>query len=497
MDIILTSDPAELVTAELLAVPFTGTLSPTATRLDNALGGGLTELLASNEASAEPGTAAILHTGANGRLAASRVALVGVGDAAAMDDDAVRTAAATAVRSLRRIGGTVVWALDPGLGIGDEMQVKSVVEGALLGGHNPARWKTGDAVPQAGRAVIAEAGPELEHVADRAAIVARWTNRARELVDGPPNEITPEGLARSAAALLDSYPVAVEVHAPSETAIEDLRALSLVGKGSVNEARLIVLRYRGGSARGDVLALVGKGVTFDSGGFFLKSQDDIVRQKADMGGGAAAIGAIGAIAELGLPLDVIAVVPAAENMIGGGAYRPGDIFTTAAGLTVEITNPDAEGRLILADAIWYAKQHGATHLVDIATLTGAMRGGMGDMYSGVFANRDDWRALLVEAGEASGDHAWPWPLHPRYRRLLESRIADLRNTAGKSFGYPIIAASFLERFAGETPWAHVDIQSTAYLDEQRDYFAAGATGAGVRLLIELATRMSRSTTAAD
>jgi len=497
VEIVLTDEAAELIPAEVLAVPFTGTLSATASRLDGWLAGGLSQLVAANEASAEPGTAAILHTGDRDRPLARRVALVGVGQAAGVDDDAVRTAAAAAARSLRRIGGTLAWALDAELGTSAEKQVKAVVEGALLGDHDPARWKTGDAVSRAERTVIAQAPAELAPAAARAAIVARWTNRARALVDAPPNEMTPEGLAGAATALLESHPVSVAVYAPDDPAIEDLRALPLVGKGSVNEARLIVLRYRGGPARGDVLALVGKGVTFDSGGFFLKPQDDIVRQKADMGGGAAVIGAIGAIAELGLPLDVLAVIPAAENMIGGGAYRPGDIFTTAAGLSVEITNPDAEGRLILADAIWYAKQHGATHLVDIATLTGAMRGGMGDMYTGVFANRDDWRALLVEAGEASGDHAWPWPLHPRYRRLLESRIADLRNTAGKNFGYPIIAASFLERFAGETPWAHVDIQSTAYLDDQRDYLAAGATGAGVRLLTELATRMSGAYSVAD
>ena len=193
----------------------------------------------------------------------------------------------------------------------------------------------------------------------------------------------------------------------------------------------------------------GKAVTFDTGGYFLKPQSDIVRQKADMAGGAAVVAALGAIAELGLPLSVTGVVPACENMLSGSAIRPTDVITTAAGLTVEVTNPDAEGRLILADALWWARRDGATHLVDLATLTGAMRAGMGDLYAGVFATDDAWRDAVVDAGNASGDLAWPWPLHPRYRSLIESTVADLRNTAGKSFGFPIIAATFLRQFAGE------------------------------------------------
>jgi leucyl aminopeptidase len=345
---------------------------------------------------------------------------------------------------------------------------------------------------RADRLDVVGAPPGLQPVADRAALISRWTNRARVLVDAPANEITPAGLAEAAVALLDGLPVSVEVLAPSELERLGLRSLLVVGEGSVNEPRLIVLRYSGQPAGDELLALVGKAVTFDSGGFFLKSQDDIVRQKADMGGGAAVIGAFGAVAELGLPLELLAVVPSAENMLSGSAYRPGDIFTTAAGLTVEISNPDAEGRLLLADALWYARELGATRLVDVATLTGAMRGGMGDMYAGVFSNREEWRSRIVAAGQESGDHAWPWPLHRRYRGLLDSRLADLRNTAGRSFGYPIVAAAFLASFVGETTWAHIDIHSTAVLDEQRDYLRPGASGAGVRLLTELAADMAAS-----
>jgi leucyl aminopeptidase len=167
------------------------------------------------------------------------------------------------------------------------------------------------------------------------------------------------------------------------------------------------------------------------------------------------------------------------------------VIRTAAGLTVEVTNPDAEGRLILADALWYARRQGATHVIDLATLTGAMRAGMGDLFAGVFGNDDNWRDAIVDAGTAVGDLAWPWPMHPRYHRLLESRVADLRNTSGRPYGYPITAAAFLERFAGEGPWAHVDMLGPALLDDDRgDAFGAGASGYGVRLLVEVASRLA-------
>jgi leucyl aminopeptidase len=241
------------------------------------------------------------------------------------------------------------------------------------------------------------------------------------------------------------------------------------------------------------LAFVGKAVTFDAGGYFLKPQADIVRQKGDMAGGAAVLAALGAIAELELPVVAVGVIAACENMIGPAAIRPSDVIQTAAGLTVEVTNPDAEGRLILADALWYAHRDGATHIVDLATLTGAMRAGMGDLYGGVFANDENWQDAIVAAGNEAGDLAWPWPLHARYRRLLESRVADLRNSSGKPFGYPIFAATFLERFAGEGPWAHVDMLGPALLDEDRgDAIGSGASGYGVRMLVELASRFAKA-----
>jgi leucyl aminopeptidase len=401
------------------------------------------------------------------------------------DVDGLRTGAARAVRACRG-GGTVAWVLDASVPLAVEEQVRALAEGAVIGGYDARRWRSGERPPGVERFVICGCSEDLQPIADRAALVARWTNAARELVDAPPNVISPAGLAERAAAVPR---LRAETIDPAEAG---LGALAAVGASSPAQPVLIVLRHEPpGAPDAPRLALVGKAVTFDTGGYFLKSQTDIVRQKADMGGGAAVVGALGAIAELGLPISVTGVVPACENMLSGSAIRPTDVITTAAGLTVEVTNPDAEGRLILADALWWARRDGATHLVDLATLTGAMRAGMGDLYAGVFAADDAWRDAVVEAGNASGDLAWPWPLHPRYRPLIESNVADLRNTAGKGFGFPIVAATFLQQFAGEGPWAHVDMLGPALLDEDRgDAFGRGATGYGVRMLVELAARMA-------
>jgi leucyl aminopeptidase len=460
MDVEVTADDPDAIGADLIAV---------------GAGARALDLGAPQRAVTEADPVAIVYT------AAAPLAVV----ALEPDVDGLRTGAARAVRACRG-GGTVAWALDASLPLAVEDQIRALTEGAVIGGYDARRWRTGERPRGVERFVICGCGDDLAPVADRAALVARWTNAARELVDAPPNVMSPAVLAERATTLPG---VRTETIDAGEAG---LGALAAVGASSPIAPRLIVLRHQPTQAPdAPRLALVGKAVTFDTGGYFLKPQSDIVRQKADMAGGAAVVAAVGAIAELGLPLSVTGVVPACENMLSGSAIRPTDVITTAAGVTVEVTNPDAEGRLILADALWWARREGPTHLVDLATLTGAMRAGMGDMYAGVFANDESWRGTVVDAGNASGDLAWPWPLHPRYRSLIDSTVADLRNTTGKIFGFPIVAATFLQQFAGDGPWAHVDMLGTAMLEEDRgDAFARGATGYGVRMLVELAERMT-------
>ena len=462
MIIEVTDAAAAAVNADLVAV---------------AAGPRASELGAPERASADADPVAIVYRD----LARPPLAVV----ATEPDVEGLRTAAARAVRACRT-GGIVAWELDLALSVAVEEQVRALAEGALIGGYDGRRWRGGESARGVERFVICGCPHGLASVADRAALVARWTNIARELVDAPANLMTPAHLSDRVVrfAHLDS-----EIVDPDRVG---LGALAAVGGSSPIPPRLIVLRHApAGAPDSPRLALVGKAVTFDTGGYFLKPQHDIVRQKADIAGGAAVVAALGAIAELGLPLSVTGVVPACENMLSGSAIRPTDVITTAAGLTVEVINPDAEGRLILADALWYARREGATHVVDLATLTGAMRAGMGDVYAGVFAPDESWRDTVVQAGNASGDLAWPWPLHPRYRPLIDSTVADLRNVAGKGFGFPIVAATFLQQFAGEGPWAHVDMLGPALLDEDRgDAFGRGASGYGVRMLVELATRLS-------
>jgi leucyl aminopeptidase len=271
-------------------------------------------------------------------------------------------------------------------------------------------------------------------------------------------------------------------------------ALAAVGRGSRNEPRLVVLRYDPPEpARRDVvLGLVGKSITFDAGGISLKPAAHMENMKGDMAGGAGTLHGIGAIAALKLPVRALAVLAAAENLPGGDAFRPGDILRAANGKTIEIVNTDAEGRLVLADALWYARREGATHILDLATLTGAMELALGDLYAGLFANEDDWREQIVAAGERSGDLVWPFPLHPRYRRYIDSSFADMKNASLLRQGSPALAAEFLHEFAGDGPWAHVDMAGPGFLERSRgDYYRVpGGTGYGVRLIAELAASLT-------
>jgi leucyl aminopeptidase len=482
------------VEADVLAVPVVEPGEPPANGvLEERLRGRLAALVAAGEVSGELGEACVVHV-ENG-AGAARVAAAGLGPKTAVDPDAVRTAAAAVARAASRFGGSVAWLLDPALDLPPAEQARAVVEGVLLGAYEPGRWKTSRRRPRPiERIVLVGDGPGVSEAAARAERVAEWTNRARDLANAPGNELTPEQLAARAAEIADgSDHLSAEAIGPEGIHELGMGAFAAVAAGSHNPPRLIVLRYAPPSVKAGVkLGLVGKAITFDSGGISIKPSLYMEDMKGDMAGGGAVVEATGALAELGVPLEVVSVVAACENLTGGGAYRPGDILTAMNGKTIEVVNTDAEGRLVLADALWYARREGATHLLDLATLTGAIERALGDLYAGVFANDDAWREQVVAAGEASGDHAWPLPLHRRYRHYIDSAFADMKNQSVRSQAIPAYAGEFLQEFVGKGPWAHIDMAGTGFLTWPRpDYLAQkGGTGYGVRLIVELATRLA-------
>jgi leucyl aminopeptidase len=484
----------EQVDADVVAVPLAGGgLEGSASQVDSALEGLLGTLVADGELRDEVGRAGLVHV--DGKLSARRVAAAGLGPRDRIDADALRTAAAAVAQSAGAFAERIAWAIDTSLPLSPAEQARALVDGTVLGSYEPARWKQEGPASKLSTLVLCGEADGLAEAAERAATVAAWTNRTRDLVNSPPNEATPERLAERAREIASSVEhVTADALGPDEIRGQGMGALAAVAQGSHNPPRLVVLRHDPPEpAHGDlVLGLVGKAITFDTGGISLKPSLHMEDMKGDMAGGAAVIEATGAIAELGVPLRVLTVAAACENMPGGHAYRPGDIITAANGKTIEVTNTDAEGRLVLADALWYARGQGATHILDLATLTGAMELALGDFYAGFFANDEGWRDQIVAAGEASGDHAWPWPMHPRYRRYVDSVFADLKNSSDLRQGSPVLAAAFLEEFAGEGPWAHGDIAGPAFLERSRgDYLTArGGTGYGVRLIVELASRLA-------
>ena len=451
----------------------------------------LQQLADDGELRGELGRTVVLHT--NGASTARRVVVAGVGKRAEVDADAVRTAAAAVARRLRDVGGTLAWTLDDSLPLSLDEQARAVVEGTVLGAYSPGRWKTEQkGGKQIERIVLYGAGDGVDETAARAATVSKWVNWARDLANSPPNELTPEDLAERAAQLAGAN---LKVSALDPQQIDELGmgALSAVGRASANGPRLIVLRYEPANARSDVvLGLVGKAITFDAGGISLKPALKMYDMKGDMAGGAAVIAGTAAAAELQLPVRILTVVAAAENLVSGDSFRPGDILRAANGKTIEITNTDAEGRLVLADALWYARREGATNVLDFATLTGAMEVALGDLYAGLFANDDAWRNDILAAAQASGDHTWPFPLHRRYRRYVDSAYADMKNSSELRQAGAVLAAEFLREFSGEGPWGHIDMAGPGFLERSRgDYYTQrGGTGYGVRLIVELARRLS-------
>jgi leucyl aminopeptidase len=398
--------------------------------------------------------------------------IVFVGVAKGGDAESWRRAAATVVRRVKRVQRL-------GFANGD---TRAIVEGALIGGFSVEAYKTTNNRQSVGTIFLS--GVDLNAMRE-GTVLAESMNWARALINEPSNRKPPRVIAERAHEMAASAGLSFEVL--DESAIRDLKmgALLGVGQGSDEPPRLVVLRYAGNPSSAKHLAFVGKGVTFDTGGISLKPADGMEKMKYDMAGGATAMAALRTLALFRVPVNCMAVVPLVENMPSGRAQRPGDVVHSMSGKTIEIINTDAEGRLILADALAYARRLGATHLIDLATLTGAARIALGPFRVGVMGNDQDFIDSFLSAAKRAGEKMWQMPMDDEYRDMLKSTVADVANSGGRFAGM-ITAAKFLQEFVGDTPWLHLDIASAAWNDDDKPYLPKGPSGVAMRSLVEFA-----------
>jgi leucyl aminopeptidase len=425
----------------------------------------------------------------------ARVVVVGLGPREDFNPERARVAAAMAAKALARLRATSLSiALPEGTDVREA--ATALVEGAVLASYRFDRYLSKADDPDDGDAggglptletltLVGDA--EAAEAAEAARVATEAENRARELQNLPANVVTPAYLAERALEIAATHEAVSASTMDREEIVErGMGGIEAVSAGTDVPPKLIVLRHEG---PGPLLALVGKAVTFDSGGISIKPSGGMEEMKMDMSGGAAVIEAVAAIAELGIPINLLAVIPATENMPSGHAVKPGDIITQLNGKTVEVNNTDAEGRLILADALAYAVELGAERLIDLATLTGAVLIALGSTYAALISNDDELAGQVAESAERTGELAWRLPLHPEFKELTKGTVADLTNAAAKRKAGTIYAAEFLEEFVEERPWVHLDIAGTAW-DVGREYVGKGPTGYGVRLLVDLARSLS-------
>lgn len=422
-------------------------------------------------------------------LAAERLLIIGGGKVEKMTVPHLSRLAGAAARFARGKGvRKITWISHPRLMNAESVRV--IVEGAILADYDADKYRS-DRNPERRidcfelLASAAQAGEAERAAIEQGRIIAESANFTRDLVNEPSNLMTPTILAGRAEAMAKEFGLESKTLGPEEIRALKMNAFWAVAQGSGEPPRLITLNYTPAQAPdAPVIGLVGKGITFDTGGISIKPAASMDEMKTDMAGGATMLGVMRAIAHLKPNVRVIAVVPATENMPGGKAFKPGDVITAMSGKTIEILNTDAEGRLVLADALHYAKQRGATALIDAATLTGAVTIALGNITTGVFSNNKDWANRVLASAAATGERMWELPVDDDYRDLYKSSIADIANTGGR-YGGAITAAMFVGEFAGDTPWVHLDIAGTRWNYEEKPYLAKGPSGHPVRTLIHL------------
>ncbi|HEY8737748.1 MAG TPA: leucyl aminopeptidase family protein [Candidatus Dormibacteraeota bacterium] len=475
---------AATVSADVLAIPVIagGAADPVLTGLDPDAAA----FAASREHGGRLHEVMLLPGGPG--LAVRRVLLYGLGSAADLDGSRLRFAHQEMVRAVRGFGHGRIAVVRAGSLRAEDLG--AVIEGCVAGGWDRRSRSTGSHPAQLTELTLVGFGDAPEAAVDLAKRLGEATARAREWQNAPGNELGPTGIEEIARDLASRFGLESEVLGADAMAAAGYRLLAAVGAASDDEPRLIRLQHRGGGTGGPNLALVGKGITFDSGGLSLKSGDAMVKMRGDMGGAAAVLAAIQVVAESRLPIDVMAVVATAENLPGRGAQRPGDVWRSASGKTVEVLNTDAEGRLVLADAITFAIRSGATHIVDLATLTGDVRAALGHAASAAVGNDDGLWELVAAAGAAAGDRVWRLPIYPDFRELIRSQSADLKNAYYGEAGV-ITAAMFIGEFVEGRPWVHLDIAGSHWNENQAHVdIPRGPLGAGTRLCYRLAELMA-------
>ena len=456
-------------------------------RIDKALGGMIARLMKRGDFKPKPGGVHLLYP--EGRIVAERLVLAGLGKRKDLDLNRLRQAAGKAAPHLRAAGARNIMIAADGLGSGAEETAQALTEGSVLGLYRFLKYKTkeenNNKEDVQAVTIVTESAASLKAMqkgAKTGEVIAGSTMMVRDMVSSPPVDMTPAIVAAKARETAREFGLKLQVLERSRMETLGMGALLGVASGSAQPPKFIILEYRKGGGK-PFIALVGKTITFDSGGISIKPSENMDKMKDDMSGGAAVLGALRTVAALKLPLNIVGLLPATENMPGGSAYKPGDVLRTLSGQTIEIINTDAEGRLILSDALAYACRYKPAVIVDIATLTGACRVALGQEAMGMLGTDDKLKQKIREAGEKTGERVWELPLWEGYYDQIKSDVADMKNAGGRDGG-AITAAALLSRFVQDYPWVHLDIAATAWTEKDRPYTPKGATGIGVRLLTQ-------------
>ena len=492
---VVTGDITEIDADAIVVNLFQGVeeVSGASAAVDKALGGAISSLISKGEFKGKFGEVSVVHT--LGKLPARMVAVAGLGRQQDLNLDRIRGVAGEFCRSLRKLNCHRIATILHGAGVGGVepgASAKAIVEGAVLGLYSFSRYKKPD-YEDIGEMVIVgreqSTIPVVERGVHEGRIMAEATCLARDMVNEPANYMTPSRMADIAKEIADKHGLELNILNSEDMEAMGMGALLGVARGSSEPPKLITLGYKGDQRSEKAVGFVGKGITFDSGGISIKPSEGMGEMKDDMAGGAAGMAALSAIVQLKPKVNITAVVPATENLPSGTALKPGDILKAMNGKTIEVINTDAEGRLILADALSYAVKQGLSPLVDLATLTGACRVALGDGYSGAFTNNQELLNEVMKAGDRSGEKLWQMPMPEEYKEQNKSEIADVKNT-GNRYAGAITAALFLSEFVDNTPWVHIDIAGTSLSSKETGYVVKGATGVGVRTLVELALSLA-------